>query len=93
MKGQTLHFLEYSKISRPIELNTCCLIEQLVAALQSRGSSNGSVVADTTIANSLALKCNTNKWGGHSEIPRNISISLKQESIALASCQSCSMRT
>jgi hypothetical protein len=39
------------------------------------------------------LKCNTNKWGGHSEIPRNISISLKQESIALASCQSCSMRT
>jgi hypothetical protein len=51
---------------------TCRSIEQLAAALQCRGSCNGSVVADTTIASSLALKCSTYTWGGHFEIPKNL---------------------
>jgi hypothetical protein len=51
---------------------TCRSIEQLVAALQCRGSCNGSVVADTTIVSFLALKYSTYTWGGHFEIPRNL---------------------
>jgi hypothetical protein len=33
MKGQTIYFIKYSNISRPIEINTCCFIEQLAATL------------------------------------------------------------